>query len=48
MKKPEISFKDRLSLDEVMVGDGATGTYLYSMGFSFDESFDELNILPSS
>ncbi len=44
MKKPEISFKDRLLRDEVMVGDGAFGTYLYSKGHSFDESFDELNI----
>ena len=44
MNKELIPFKERLSVDEVMVGDGGMGTYLYSQGFSFEESFDELNL----
>ncbi|MCK4965611.1 homocysteine S-methyltransferase family protein, partial [bacterium] len=39
-----ISFKERLKQDTIMVGDGAMGTYLYSKGFSFEQSFDELNL----
>lgn len=38
------SFRERLH-GPVLVSDGALGTYLYEKGFSFDRSFDILNIL---
>lgn len=44
MSSQKIPFRERLLIDEVIVGDGAMGTYLYSKGFSFGDSFDELNI----
>jgi len=44
MGRTKIPFRERLLINEVMVGDGAMGTYLYSKGFSFEQSFDELNL----
>jgi len=44
MGRTKIPFRERLLINEVMVGDGAMGTYLYSKGFSFEKSFDELNL----
>ena len=44
MSRTKIPFRERLLINEVMVGDGAMGTYLYSKGFSFEQSFDELNL----
>lgn len=41
----KISFRERLQQNEVLVGDGAMGTMLYSKGIYINRCFDELNII---
>lgn len=42
--KPDLSLRARLE-KEVLIGDGAMGTYLYQLGFPVGISFEELNII---
>ncbi|USB34603.1 bifunctional homocysteine S-methyltransferase/methylenetetrahydrofolate reductase [Paenibacillus sp. YPG26] len=42
--KPELDLRARLKR-EVLIGDGAMGTYLYQLGFPVGISFEELNII---
>ncbi|MNS04670.1 Bifunctional homocysteine S-methyltransferase/5,10-methylenetetrahydrofolate reductase [compost metagenome] len=42
--KPELDLRARL-MKEVLIGDGAMGTYLYQLGFPVGISFEELNII---
>lgn len=42
--KPEFDLRARLNR-EVLIGDGAMGTYLYQLGFPVGISFEELNMI---